>query len=33
FAVDGRSVMPDNYGETLTDEQVANLVAYLASLR
>jgi nitric oxide reductase subunit C len=33
FAVDGRSVMPDNYGETLTDEQVSNLVAYLSSLR
>jgi nitric oxide reductase subunit C len=33
FAVNGQSVMPANYGETLTDEQVSNLVAYLSSLR
>jgi nitric oxide reductase subunit C len=33
FAVNGRSIMPDNYGETLTAEQVDQLVAYLMSLR
>jgi nitric oxide reductase subunit C len=33
FAVNGRSLMPDNYGETLTAEQIEQLVAYLMSLR
>ena len=33
FAVEGRSVMPDNYGRTLHDAQVDQLVAYLMSLR
>lgn len=33
FAADGRSVMPDNYDETLTPEQLSSLVAYLSSLR
>lgn len=33
FAAGGRSIMPENYGDTLTDDQVAQLVAYLTSLR
>lgn len=33
FAADGQSVMPGNYRETLTDDQVSHLVAYLSSLR
>jgi nitric oxide reductase subunit C len=33
YAVNDRSVMPDNYDETLTAEQVDQLVAYLMSLR
>ena len=33
YAADGRSVMPGNYQDTLTDDQVTQLVAYLASLR
>ncbi len=33
FAFDGRSVMPNNYDETLTPEEISNLVAYLGSLR
>lgn len=33
FAVSGRSVMPDNYDETLTAEEIEQLVAYLMSLR
>jgi nitric oxide reductase subunit C len=33
FAVDGRSIMPDNYDRTLTAEQIEHLVAYLMSLR
>jgi nitric oxide reductase subunit C len=33
YSVNGRSIMPDNYGETLTPEQVEHLVAYLMSLR
>jgi nitric oxide reductase subunit C len=33
FSVNGRSIMPDNYGETLTAEQVDHLVAFLMSLR
>jgi nitric oxide reductase subunit C len=33
YAVEGRSIMPDNYDETLTPEQVEQLVAYLMSLR
>lgn len=33
FATNGRSVMPDNYDETLTADQIEQLVAYLSSLR
>jgi nitric oxide reductase subunit C len=33
FASNGRSIMPDNYGETLTPEQIEQLVDYLMSLR
>jgi nitric oxide reductase subunit C len=33
FAVNGRSIMPDNYDQTLTAEEVEQLVAYLMSLR
>jgi nitric oxide reductase subunit C len=33
FAVNGRSIMPDNYDTTLTPEQIEHLVAYLMSLR
>jgi nitric oxide reductase subunit C len=33
WSVDGRSIMPHNYGETLTPEQVEQLVAYLMTLR
>ncbi|MFW5904995.1 MAG: c-type cytochrome [bacterium] len=33
FAANGRSVMPDNYDETLTSEEIDQLVAYLSSLR
>lgn len=33
FTVNGRSVMPDNYDETLTAEEIDQLVAYLMSLR
>lgn len=33
YSADGRSFMPDNFGETLTDEQVEHLVAYLITLR
>lgn len=33
YTVNGRSLMPDNYDETLTAEQIEQLVAYLMSLR
>jgi nitric oxide reductase subunit C len=33
YAVNGRSIMPDNYGESLTPEQIDHLVDYLMSLR
>ncbi len=33
YSADGRSFMPDNYDETLTDEQIDQLVAYLITLR
>lgn len=33
FSADGRSVMPADYADTLTSEQLAQLVAYLSSLR
>jgi nitric oxide reductase subunit C len=33
YATNGRSIMPDNYDETLTPEQIEQLVAYLMSLR
>lgn len=33
YSADGRSFMPDNYDETLTGEQVDQLVAYLMTLR
>jgi nitric oxide reductase subunit C len=33
YAVNGRSLMPDNYDETLAAEQIDQLVAYLMSLR
>jgi nitric oxide reductase subunit C len=33
FAAQGRSIMPDNYDETLTAEQIDQLVDYLMSLR
>ena len=33
FIVSGQSVMPGNYGETLTAEEIEHLVAYLSSLR
>jgi nitric oxide reductase subunit C len=33
FAVNGQSVMPHNYAETLTAEQIEHLVAYLMTLR
>ena len=33
FAPGGTSVMPGNYDETLTTDEVDHLVAYLASLR
>jgi nitric oxide reductase subunit C len=33
FAVSGRSIMPDNYSETLSAEQIEQLVDYLMSLR
>ena len=33
FAASGRSVMPDDYEETLTTDEISQLVAYLASLR
>jgi nitric oxide reductase subunit C len=33
FSVNGTSVMPHNYGEMLTPEQVEQLVAYLMTLR
>jgi nitric oxide reductase subunit C len=33
FSASGRSFMPDNYPELLTEEQVAQLVAYLLTLR
>lgn len=33
YSADGRSFMPDNYGDMLTPEQVAHLVAYLMTLR
>jgi nitric oxide reductase subunit C len=33
FAARGQSVMPDNYDETLTAEEVDHMVAYLSTLR
>lgn len=33
FATEGRSLMPANYGETLTPEQIESLVAYLMTLQ
>ena len=33
YAAGGRSFMPDNYGTTLTSEQVEQLVAYLVTFR
>jgi nitric oxide reductase subunit C len=33
FAAGGRSLMPDDYGKTLTPEQVDQIVAYLMTLR
>lgn len=33
YSASGRSFMPDNYGTTLDDAQVANLVAYLMTLK
>ncbi len=33
YSAGGRSFMPDNYHETLNPEQVANLVAYLMTLK
>lgn len=33
YSSGGRSFMPDNYGQTLTEEQVDQLVAYLMTLR
>ncbi len=33
YAVNDRSIMPDNYDETLTPDQIEHLVAYLMSLR
>lgn len=33
FSVNGRSVMQDNFGETLTADEIDQLVAYLMSLR
>lgn len=33
YSAGGRSFMPDNYGKTLTAEQIDQLVAYLSTLR
>jgi nitric oxide reductase subunit C len=33
YSADGVSFMPNTYGETMTEEQINHLVAYLASLR
>jgi nitric oxide reductase subunit C len=33
YAAGGRSLMPDTFGQSLTDEQIDDLVAYLATLR
>lgn len=33
FSAGGRSFMPDNFGQTLTSEQIDQLVAYLLTLR
>ncbi len=33
FSANGQSVMPNNYDETLTPEEIESLVAYLGSLR
>jgi nitric oxide reductase subunit C len=33
YSSGGRSFMPDNYGQTLTEEQIDQLVAYLMTLR
>lgn len=33
YSAKGRSFMPDNFNETLTDEQIDQLVAYLVTLR
>ncbi len=33
FGVGGRSLMPDNFGQQLADEQIDQLVAYLESLK
>lgn len=33
YSAQGRSFMPDNYGTTLTPEQIDQLVAYLVTLR
>jgi nitric oxide reductase subunit C len=33
YSAGGRSFMPDNYDETLTSEQIDQLVAYLVTLR
>jgi nitric oxide reductase subunit C len=33
YSASGRSFMPDNYDQTLTSEQIDQLVAYLLTLR
>ncbi|MDM5181510.1 cytochrome c [Massilia sp. DJPM01] len=33
YSANGQSFMPDTYGKTLTPEQIAQLVAYLSSLK
>jgi nitric oxide reductase subunit C len=33
YAADGRSFMPDNYGQLLSEQQIDQLVAYLMTLR
>ena len=33
YSASGRSFMPDNYRETLTQDEIAQLVAYLMTLQ
>ncbi len=33
YSAQGRSFMPDNFDETLSEEQISQLVAYLMTLR